>query len=149
MPANPTETAAASQRTDKVRRRPLVSPDLVRRWAAQAGLTVHDGPLDDATVELYLYWRDQRRGAGRGTDVGHARPPRRVQGAPPPVSPALLQAASCASSPQPCPTCGEPSYLTYVDLARAIQRQRCHPCGQQWTSAIARIDPDVGARQPA
>lgn len=133
MPANPTGTTAAGKQAGQVRQRPLVSPDLVRRWAAQAGLMVRDGPLDDATVELYLYWRGQRRSACRDTDVRRARPARRAQGAPPPVSPALLQAASCASSPEPCPTCGEPGYLTYVDLAWAIQRQRCHPCGQQWT----------------
>ena len=144
MPANPTRTNTAGKQASQVRQRPLVSPDLVRRWAAQAGLMVRDGPLDDATVELYLYWRGQRRSAGRDTDVRRARPARRAQGAPPPVSPALLQAASCASSPEPCPTCGEPGYLTYVDLARAIQRQRCHPCGQQWTTAIAPIVPDVG-----
>ena len=145
MPANPTETTAAGKQATKVLRRPLVSPDLVRRWAAQAGLVVRDGPLDDATVELYLYWRGQRRSAGRDTDVRSAGPATRAQRAPPPVSPALLQAASCASSAEPCPTCGAPGYLTYVDLARAIQRQRCYPCEQQWMSAIAPIVPDVGA----
>jgi hypothetical protein len=121
----------------------LVSPDLVRRWAAQAGLIVRDGPLDDATVELYLYWRGQRRSAAGGIDVRRARPARRAPGAAPPVSPALLQAASCASDPEPCPTCGGPGYLVYVDLARAIQRQRCLPCGQQWTTAITRIVPEL------
>jgi hypothetical protein len=145
MPADPTDTTAAGQHEGKVRRRPLVSPDLVRRWAAQAGLAVHDGPLDDATVELYLYWRSQRRSAGH-EDVRRARPARRAPGAAPPVSPALLQAASCASSPEPCPACGAPGYLTYVDLRRAIQRQRCHPCGQQWTSVIAPLLPDGGQR---
>jgi hypothetical protein len=130
MPANPIE---ASQ----VRRRPLVSPDLVRRWAAKAGLVVRDGPLDEATVDLYLYWRDQRRGADREVDL-RTRPVTRAPGAAPPVSPALLQAASCGSEPEPCPTCGEPGYLVYVDLARSIRRQRCHPCGHEWASAIAR-----------
>jgi hypothetical protein len=136
MPGNPTRTTATGKPASQVRQRPLVSPDLVRRWAAQAGLMVRDGPLDDATVDLYLYWHGVRR-AGRDTDVERAHPARRATGAPPPVSPALLEAASCAASPQPCPTCGEPGYLTYVDLAREIQRQRCHPCGQQWTSPIA------------
>jgi len=143
MSANQTVTTAAGKPARQVRKRPLVSPDLVRRWAAQAGLMVGDGPLDDATVDLYLYWRGQRRSASRATDVGRARPTR-ARGAAPPVSPALLHAASCASSPAPCPTCGAPGYLTYVDLARAIQRQRCHPCGQQWTTAIAPIVPDGG-----
>ena len=105
---------------------------------------VREGPLDEATVELYLYWHGQRRSGGRDVDVGGARPARCAQGAAPPVSPALLQAASCASGPEPCPTCGGPGYLTYVDLARAIQRQRCHPCEQQWTSAITPILPDAG-----
>ncbi|MFL6205958.1 MAG: hypothetical protein ACJ739_11465 [Acidimicrobiales bacterium] len=146
MSANPTATTAARQQATQVRHRPLVSPDLVRRWAAQAGVMVPDGDLDDATVELYLYWRRQRPSTGRDADVQRPRPARRAPGAPPPVSPALLQAASCASSPAPCPTCGEPGHLTYVDLARAIQRQRCHPCGRQWTTAIARLAPDPGGR---
>ena len=149
MSTNPTEVTAAGQQASQVRRRPLVSPDLVRRWAAQAGLIVHDGPLDDATVELYLYWRGQRRRAGCDIDVRRARPTRPAQGAAPPVSPALLQAASCASSPEPCPTCGGPGYLAYVDLARAIQRQRCYPCGQQWTSAMKPVASDVGGRTEA
>jgi len=146
MSANPTETTEIGKPTGEVRRRPLVSPDLVRRWAAEAGLVVREGPLDDATVELYLYWRGRRQSAGRDTDAWRGHPPRRAPGAAPPVSPALLQAASCASSPEPCPTCGAPGYLTYVDLARTIQRQRCHPCGQQWTTVIAPIDPDVGGQ---
>ena len=146
MPANRTGTTAAGKPANQARQRPLVSPDFVRRWAARAGLVVRDGPLDDATVELYLYWRGLRRRAGHDADLRRARPARRALGAPPPVSPALLQAASCASSPEPCPTCGEPGYLTYVDLAREIQRQRCHPCGQQWTTAIAPIVPDGGGQ---
>jgi hypothetical protein len=135
MPANPTDMTAAGTQPTQERRLPLVSPDLVRRWAAGAGLVVRDGPLDDATVELYLYWRRQRPSTGCDIDIRCARPARPA-GAAPPVSPALLEAASCAHGPEPCPTCGGPGYLTYVDLARAIQRQRCHPCGQQWTSAL-------------
>ncbi len=145
MSANPTETTGAGQRARQGRRRPLVSADLVRRWAAQAGLVVRDGPLDDATVDLYLYWHGQRRRGARDRAEGeHARPAGCPEGAAPPVSPALLEAASCASAAEPCPTCGGPGYLTYVDLARRIQRQRCHPCGQQWTSAIAPVVPDIG-----
>ena len=143
MPANPTETPEAAQQPNEVRRLPLVSPDLVRRWAAQAGLIVHDGPLDDAIVELYLYWHRQPRNTGGDIDLRGARPARPAPGAAPPVSPALLEAASCAYRPDPCPTCGGPSYLTYVDLAREIQRQRCHPCGTRWTSAIAHAVPEA------
>ena len=143
MPADLTETTATEEQERQVRLRPLVSADVVRRWAAQAGVIVPDGPLDDATVALYLYWRGQRRNARPYTGVRHARPAARVPGAAPPVSPALLQAASCASDPEPCPTCGGPGYLTYVDLSRAVQRQRCPPCGQQWTSAIAPVGLDV------
>ncbi len=126
----------------QVRRRPLVSPDLVRQWAAEVGVMVPDGPLDDATVELYLYWRGRRRPARRDIDLRRAPSARPAPGAAPPVSPALLEAVSCASAPEPCPTCGGPGYLTYVDLSRAIQRQRCHPCGQEWTSAIGHPVPD-------
>ena len=146
MPSNPTEMTAAGKPAGGVRRRPLVSPDLVRRWAAQAGVVVRDGPLDEATVELYLYWRGRRRRTGREIDGWRAPTAARAPGAAPPVSPALLEAASCASTAQPCPTCGAPGYLTYVDLSRAIQRQRCHPCGQQWTSVIAPIAPDADGR---
>ena len=138
MPANPTETTTAGTQAGRVRRRPLVSPDLVRRWAARSGLAVPDGPLDEATVELYLYWQGQRRSDAHDTDVPRDRPAWRAEGGAPPVSPALLEAASCTSTPPPCPTCGAPGYITYLDLARGIQRQWCLPCGQQWTSVITR-----------
>src|SRR5687768_12601627 len=111
MPTNPTEMTAAGTQAIRLRRSlPLVSPDLVRRWAAQAGVIVRDGPLDDATVELYLYWHRQRRSVCSDIDVRRARPAR-APGAAPPVSPALLEAASRAYRPQPCPTCGGPGYL--------------------------------------
>jgi hypothetical protein len=119
----------------------LVSPDLVRRWAAEAGLTVGDGHLDEGTIDLYLYWRNQHRSASHGIDLRRGRPARPAPGAAPPVSPALLEAASCDPGPEPCPTCGGPGYLDYVDLARGIQRHRCHPCEQHWISAITRIAP--------
>jgi hypothetical protein len=147
MPADPTHTNEADARSSEGRRRrPLVSPDVVRRWAAQVGLTVSDGPLDDETVDLYLYWRDERRTTSHDIDLRRDRPTRPVPGAAPPVSPALLEAASCDPRPEPCPTCGGPGYLDYVDLARGIQRQRCHPCGQHWISAIAHLGPELGAR---
>src|SRR5688572_20750116 len=141
MPADLTATTATGKQAIQDRLRPLVSPDLVRRWAAQVGVVVPDGPLDDATVALYLYWRGQRRNDGRDTEVPHARPAARVPGAAPPVSPALLQAASCASDPAPCPTCGGPGHPTYVDLSRAAQRQPCQPCGRPRMSHVARIVP--------
>ncbi len=146
MPTDPTDTTAAGNDPSTVRRRPLVSPERVRRWAAEAGLMVRDGPVDDATIDLYLYWRGQGRTASRDISVPPRHHPSRAPGAAPPVSPALLQAASCASSPAPCPSCGAPGYLTYVDLSRGIQRQRCHPCGRQWTSAIAPIAVEAPGR---
>ena len=48
MPAKSTRTTAAGKQASQVRQRPLVSPDLVRRWAAQAGLMVRDGKVAEA-----------------------------------------------------------------------------------------------------
>jgi hypothetical protein len=145
MPVNPTETTAAGRRARQVRRRPLVSPEVVRRWAAQAGVVVPDGDIDEATVELYLYWSSRRRPAGEDADVRRAGPAWRAHGAAaPPVSPALLQAASCASDPVPCPACGGAGSLTYVDLARRIQRHWCGACERQWSSLLTPDGADGG-----
>ena len=130
MDANPSETTGADGQDGRTRRRrPLVSPDAVRRWAAGVGLNVGDGPLDELAVELYLLRRDPRP-RRRSSEVVDSDRAARASAEPRP------QQAPDAFGPEPCPSCGEPGYLDYVDLERKTQTQRCRPCGKRWTSAI-------------
>jgi hypothetical protein len=103
---------------------------------------VPDGPLDEATVDLYLYWHRERH-ADPDPDVDQldlrrTSPATAARPATPPVSPALLEAASFAYRPEPCPTCATEGAITYVDLDRGVQRQQCPECGRRWMSPIAR-----------
>jgi hypothetical protein len=104
----------------------------VRRWARAAGIEVPDGPIDQQIVDLYLSrTRDVPSQPGTVIDLTS-----RAERTPAPVAPPR---GVPGFGPPPCPDCGSPGYLDFIDVVHGSQSNRCRACGCRWQSVLMTV----------